>query len=125
MYATYAVASIDSNLFFDFEDITGMIDDSATDKEDLDTNMSPTVVLLSWAFLGTMTGLISYFVYGFYVQISGHEAFGGGGANKDIIQAAKSEQEMACKLRVLAMLQHMDTVTATYEYTISACLFIY
>ena len=96
MYATYALASIDSKLYLDFQDMAGVVGDSAQEDEELSLDMSPAVVLLSWGFLGTMTGLIAYFGYGFYVQMSGHEAFGGGD-NKDIIDAARSEQEMTCK----------------------------
>jgi hypothetical protein len=94
IYTTYAVASIDTTIFFDFEDMTGV--SGETEGEENSFEMSTAAVLVSWGFLGAITGLVAYFVYGFYVQISGHEAFGGG-QNKQIIQEARSEQEMACK----------------------------
>lgn len=82
MYSKYAIASIDSALTLDFEEYK-----ESSKSSKLDFEMSTPAILFSWAFLGGMTGLIAYLLYGFFEHLPKSE-------NKNIINDAKKEHEM-------------------------------
>jgi hypothetical protein len=95
------MASVDTELYFDFMDMSDVVSDETEETEQEQgeslNGMSTSVILISWAFLGAITGLVVYFAYGFMVQFTGHDALMGGGTNKKMITEAQLEQEMTSK----------------------------
>ena len=94
MFTMYVIPSIDAKIYLDFEDMSDV--SVEIEREEIDLEMSTPMVLASWGFLGAIAGLVSYFLYGFYVRFSGNDIFGVDD-NKKIIQEAKREHEMSCK----------------------------
>lgn len=91
IYSSFSIASVDSELNFDFCDIDEI--DGKMERDSVSFDMSTSVILASWGFLGAVAGMISYLGYGFYLKISGADILGND--NKKIIQEAKNEHEMS------------------------------
>mmetsp|Transcript_17098 Transcript_17098/g.28560 ORF Transcript_17098/g.28560 Transcript_17098/m.28560 type:complete len:409 (+) Transcript_17098:51-1277(+) len=93
IYGTYVTVSADAMLYLDFVEMSGVDRGEDMDETEM-SGMSAPVVLVSWALLGAVTGLVAYFAYGFYAQFVGSDVTLGG-ENKSIIENAQREQEMS------------------------------
>lgn len=99
-FSADVTASIDSFLHFNFNGDTGGVADLYTEESSssglsASAKLSPMLILASWAFLGTITGLVCYFMYGFYIQFIAYEEEG-----EKLMREARSEQEMTSEFKI-------------------------